>query len=50
VVTTAATRPPAGITLRGLEKRFGEVVALHPLDLEIAPGELVVFVGPSGCG
>jgi ABC-type sugar transport system ATPase subunit len=41
---------PAGVTLRRLEKRFGAVVALHPLDLAIAPGELVVLVGPSGCG
>ncbi len=43
-------RPPAGVELRGLEKRFGDVVALHPLDLDVAPGELVVLVGPSGCG
>jgi ABC-type sugar transport system ATPase subunit len=45
-VVTAA----AGVTLRRLAKRFGAVVALHPLDLAIAAGELVVLVGPSGCG
>jgi ABC-type sugar transport system ATPase subunit len=49
-MVTTVSRPPAGIALRGLEKRFGDVVAVHPLDLEIAPGEFVVFVGPSGCG
>ena len=43
-------RAPVGVELRGLEKRFGDVVALHPLDLDVAPGELVVLVGPSGCG
>jgi ABC-type sugar transport system ATPase subunit len=40
----------AGVRLTGLGKRFGDVTAVHPLDLEIAPGELVVLVGPSGCG
>ncbi|UUZ62106.1 ABC transporter ATP-binding protein [Polaromonas sp. P1(28)-13] len=31
-------------------KRFGRVIALHPLDLTIAKGELVTLLGPSGCG
>jgi len=31
-------------------KRFGNVVALHPLDLTISKGELVTLLGPSGCG
>ena len=31
-------------------KRFGQVVALHPLDLTIFKGELVTLLGPSGCG
>ena len=31
-------------------KRFGSVVALHPLDLIISKGELVTLLGPSGCG
>ncbi len=38
------------IVLRGLTKRFGDVVAVHPLDLEIEAGELLVLLGPSGCG
>ena len=44
------TRAPQGVELRGVEKRYGEVVAVRALDLEIRPGELVVLVGPSGCG
>jgi ABC-type sugar transport system ATPase subunit len=38
------------VALRGLTKRFGDVVAVHPLDLEIEAGELLVLLGPSGCG
>ncbi|HEY8285635.1 MAG TPA: ABC transporter ATP-binding protein [Chloroflexota bacterium] len=40
----------ADLELRGLHKRFGEVVALQNLDLGIASGEFVAFLGPSGCG
>ncbi|MBI2892260.1 MAG: ABC transporter ATP-binding protein [Deltaproteobacteria bacterium] len=38
------------IELRGVAKRFGDVVALHRLDLTVAAGELLVLLGPSGCG
>ena len=38
------------ITLTGLEKRFGDVVAVHDLDLTVEPGSLVALLGPSGCG
>jgi len=38
------------IQIQQLTKRFGEVVALHGLDLTIAPGELFFLLGPSGCG
>ncbi len=40
----------ASITLSNVSKRFGDVVIIPGLDLEIADGEFVVFVGPSGCG
>jgi multiple sugar transport system ATP-binding protein len=39
-----------GVALRGLEKRWGDVVAVRALDLEIADGEFLVLLGPSGCG
>jgi sn-glycerol 3-phosphate transport system ATP-binding protein len=40
----------ASISLRGIEKRYGDVAVVRRLDLEIANGEFVVLVGPSGCG
>ncbi len=38
------------IVLRQVEKVFGDVTVIPPIDLEIADGEFAVFVGPSGCG
>jgi ABC-type nitrate/sulfonate/bicarbonate transport system ATPase subunit len=39
-----------GVTVTGVGKAFGDVVALDGVDLRIATGELVAVVGPSGCG
>jgi multiple sugar transport system ATP-binding protein len=33
-----------------LTKRFGEVVAVDRLSLEVGDGEFLVLLGPSGCG
>ena len=41
--------PPA-IELRGVSKRYGNQVALEPLNLEIREGEFFCLLGPSGCG
>jgi ABC-type multidrug transport system ATPase subunit len=38
------------IELHGVAKRFGTQVALAPLTLTVAPGEIVALVGPNGAG
>ncbi|MEZ2126145.1 MULTISPECIES: ABC transporter ATP-binding protein [unclassified Sinorhizobium] len=38
------------VSLQKVVKRYGELQVVHGIDLEIEPGEFVVFVGPSGCG
>jgi multiple sugar transport system ATP-binding protein len=38
------------LSLRNVEKSFGEVAIIRGIDLDVADGEFVVFVGPSGCG
>jgi multiple sugar transport system ATP-binding protein len=40
----------ASITYDHVWKRFGDVVAVQDLNIEIADKEFLVFVGPSGCG
>jgi multiple sugar transport system ATP-binding protein len=38
------------LTLVNLTKRFGQVMAVSDLGIEVGMGEFVVFLGPSGCG
>ncbi|MDB5541330.1 MAG: fbpC [Devosia sp.] len=38
------------LTLHGLGKRYGSVVALDNIDLEVPAGSRTAIVGPSGCG
>ena len=40
----------ATVELREVSKSFGEIEAVHGVDLDIEEGEFAVFVGPSGCG
>lgn len=40
----------AEIQLLQVEKKFGEVHAVKPMDLTVHDGEFVVLLGPSGCG
>ncbi len=40
----------ASVTFDHVFKRFGEVIAVNDLNIEIADQEFLVLVGPSGCG
>ena len=40
----------ADVSLSGVTKRFGDVHAVRNLSLEIADGELMVLLGPTGAG
>ncbi|PYQ48383.1 MAG: Fe3+/spermidine/putrescine ABC transporter ATP-binding protein [Acidobacteria bacterium] len=38
------------VSLRGIRKSFGDVLAVRDVSLEVAEGEFVTLLGPSGCG
>ena len=40
----------ADLLIEGVGKRFGEVVALDRVSLQVAQGELLTILGPSGSG
>jgi multiple sugar transport system ATP-binding protein len=40
----------ASVKFENITKRFGKVVAVDNMNLDIADGEFVTLVGPSGCG
>ena len=43
------TATPA-VDIRGITKRFDDVVAVDAVDMQIADGEFFAMLGPSGCG
>ncbi|AXT86331.1 spermidine/putrescine ABC transporter ATP-binding protein [Aeromicrobium sp. A1-2] len=47
---TPAAAPGTAISLRGLNKHFGDVRAVDGVDLDIADGEFFSMLGPSGSG
>jgi spermidine/putrescine ABC transporter ATP-binding subunit len=47
-VTTGNQQPM--VQFKGIMKRFGSVLAVEKMDLEIQEGSLVTLLGPSGCG
>jgi ABC-2 type transport system ATP-binding protein len=42
--------PPAALSVRGLRKAYGDVVAVEALDLEVRAGECFGLLGPNGAG
>jgi len=44
------TDPTLALRTLGLTKRFGEVVAVDGVDLDVRRGEFLGVLGPSGCG
>jgi branched-chain amino acid transport system permease protein len=46
----AAGAPPVSLHARGLTKRFGPVVALEDVDLDVAGGTVHALIGPNGSG
>lgn len=40
----------AAVSLTGVTKHFGDVVAVSGIDLDVADGEFFSLLGPSGCG
>lgn len=40
----------SSISLEGIVKDYGNMRAIHGVDLQINDGEFTAFVGPSGCG
>ena len=39
-----------GLVLQGIDKRYGQVLAVSDVDLTLPPSQFVCFLGPSGCG
>ncbi len=44
------SEPSVAIRLRGLTRRFGDVVAVDGVDLDVIDGEFLTLLGPSGSG
>src|SRR5437867_7721450 len=47
---SASDPPPAAISIRGLTKRYGSLTALKELNLDVAQGEVLGFLGLNGAG
>jgi len=50
IVPHIPTMREAAILARGLTKRYGDIVAVDAIDVEVAPGEIVGLLGGNGAG
>src|SRR4249919_3383566 len=50
MVTTGSVAIGSVIEVRGLVKRYGDLVAVDGIDFEVAPGEVFGLLGPNGAG
>ena len=48
--SSGANEASVAVRLRGLHRRFGEVVAVDGVDLDVRDGEFLTLLGPSGSG
>ena len=46
----ATAAPPPAVEMKGITKRFGDVVANHHIDFIVAPGEVHALLGENGAG
>lgn len=44
------SRSPLAVSVRGLQRRYGNRVVIDALDLDIREGEFIALLGESGCG
>jgi iron(III) transport system ATP-binding protein len=49
-MTDAVDASQLALRTLGLSKRFGEIVAVDAVDLDVRRGEFLAVLGPSGCG
>lgn len=50
VITSNGSVAPAGVSVDGLAKRYGNLNAVDGLTFDVARGEIFAFLGPNGAG